>query len=385
MFDYTYNFELSKENLASLEIAVNPDNYCSPLLKTSIAETQKQLTEDSNFKNKFYSLCFCSIISQMWSAKATKFVGKSNLIYNPTLNCYEFAVTHKIIGETLSITKSNMFGMLSSKRKCVGFLYIKISVIVTDNIVILKSRHYKSIAQQHPVSFNVCHDYEYSLTPFILKDGNMCMCESFEKKLANAFYKTLSQIADSFANIEIFNGDVLDCLNFQNPNNSYSSKDCQVIEAVYYMACKFFPLFASVDSQQQIEMLKTASEETQFEVTNARKYKANFQVSVFAKNLYFEIMKKHLDTVAIFSKFSKTLTMQKWNTSPSCLLYTEKDFEEFDYSNCNPEELIWVRYDSSNYNVQELYSKLVPTISVVNALKINCFIDGINLADSQIS
>lgn len=42
-------------------------------------------------------------------------------------------------------------------------------------------------------------------------------------------------------------------------------------------------------------------------------------------------MKKHLDTVAIFSKFSKTLTMQKWNTSPSCLLYTEKDFEEFDY------------------------------------------------------
>lgn len=50
MFDYTYNFELSKENLASLEIAVNPDNYCSPLLKTSIAETQKQLTEDSNFK-----------------------------------------------------------------------------------------------------------------------------------------------------------------------------------------------------------------------------------------------------------------------------------------------------------------------------------------------
>lgn len=96
-------------------------------------------------------------------------------------------------------------------------------------------------------------------------------------------------------------------------------------------------------------------------------------------------MKKHLDTVAIFSKFSKTLTMQKWNTSPSCLLYTEKDFEDFDYSNCNPEELIWVRYDSSNYNVQELYSKLVPTISVVNALKINCFIDEINLADSQIS
>ena len=191
MFDYTYNFELSKENLASLEIAVNPDNYCSPLLKTSIAETQKQLTEDSNFKNKFYSLCFCSIISQMWSAKATKFVGKSNLIYNPTLNCYEFAVTHKIIGETLSITKSNMFGMLSSKRKCVGFLYIKISVIVTDNIVILKSRHYKSIAQQHPVSFKVCPDYEYSLTPFIVKDGNMSMCESFEKKLANAFYKTI--------------------------------------------------------------------------------------------------------------------------------------------------------------------------------------------------
>ena len=65
--------------------------------------------------------------------------------------------------------------------------------------------------------------------------------------------------------------------------------------------------------------------------------------------------------------------------------YTEKDFENFDYSNCNPEELVWVRYDSSNYNVQELYSKLVPTISVVNALKINCFIDEINLADSQIS
>ena len=86
MFDYTYNFELSKENLASLEIAVNPDNYCSPLLKTSIAETQKQLTEDSNFKNKFYSLCFCSIISQMWSAKATKFAVSYTHLTLPT-NC----------------------------------------------------------------------------------------------------------------------------------------------------------------------------------------------------------------------------------------------------------------------------------------------------------
>lgn len=121
--------------------------------------------------------------------KGNQICRKSNLIYNPTLNCYEFAVTHKIIGETLSITKSNMFGMLSSKRKCVGFLYIKISVIVTDNIVILKSRHYKSIAQQHPVSFKVCPDYEYSLTPFIVKDGNMSMCESFEKSLQMLFTK----------------------------------------------------------------------------------------------------------------------------------------------------------------------------------------------------
>lgn len=378
MFDYSYNFEFSKENLASLEIAANPDNYCSPLLKASIAETQKMIAENSNFKNKFYSLCFCSVISQMWAANATKFAGKSNLIYNSALNCYEFAVAHKITGEILSVTKTNMFGMLSQKRKCVAFLYIKISVIVNGNSVILKSKHYKTIAQQHSVTFKVCPDCDYSLSPFIVKDRNMNMCESFEKKLANAFYKTLSQIADSFSNIEIFNGDILDCLNYLNPNTSYSSKDCQVIETVYYMACKLFPQFASLDSKQQIKMLKIACEETQFEVTIARKYKANFQVSVFAKNLYFEIMKKHLDTVAILSKFSKTLTMQKWNSSPSCLLYTEKDFEEFDYSNCNPEELVWVRYDSSNYNVHELYSKLVPPASIVSSLKINCFLDEVN-------
>ena len=385
MFDYTYTFELSKENIASLEIAANPNNYYSPTIKASIAEIQKSINENQHFKNKFYSLCFCSIISQMWSVYATKFAGKSNLIYNSALNCYEFTVAHKIIGETLSITKSNMFGMLGQKRKCIAFLYIKISVIVDGNTIILKSKHYKTIAHQHPVSFRVCPDSEYNFTPFLVKDTTMSMCESFGKKLSNAFYKTLSKITNIFSTIEIFNGDFLDCLNYLIPDTSYSSKDCQVIETVYYMACKVFPLFASLDLNKQIQILENASAETKFEVTSARKYKANFQFSVFAKKLYFEIMKLHLDTIAVLSKFSKTLTMQKWNSSPSHLLYTKKDFEEFDYENCNPDELIWVRYDSSNYSINEIYSKLIPTTGIVNSMKINYFIGEIDSNDSQIS
>ena len=52
------------------------------------------------------------------------FTRRDNHFYNSALNCYEFTVAHKIIGETLSITKSNMFGMLGQKRKCIAFLYI---------------------------------------------------------------------------------------------------------------------------------------------------------------------------------------------------------------------------------------------------------------------
>ena len=385
MFDYTFNLELSKENIASLEISATPNNYHSPILKADIAEIQKSINEDSKFKDKFFSLCFCSIISKMWSANATKFSGKSNLIYNPTLNCYEFAVAEKIIGEILSTTQSNMFGLLSLKRKCTAFLYVKISVIIDGNKVILKSKHYKTLAQQHNVAFLVCPDSEYNSSPFLVNEETMTMCESFAKKLENSLEKTFKQITNNFKNIEIFNGDFLNCLNYLTPDSSYSAKDSQVIESVYYMACKVFPLFASLELNKQLEMLKNASRETEFEVTLGRKYKANFQFSVFAKNLYFEIMKLHLDTIAVLSKYSKTLTMQKWNTSPSQLLYTPKDFEEFDYANCNPEELIWVRYDSSNYSVHEIYSKLIPSSEVISSLKITCFIKEENSSTPQIS
>lgn len=375
MFDYTYDFKLSKENISSIEIATNPNNYHSPLLKENVNKISTMISKDVNFRNKFYSLCFCSIVSQMWSEKATKFAGKSNVIYNPNLNCYEFAVAQKLTGESISVAKTYMFGMLNKRIKCTAFLYVKISVIINGENVTIKTKHYKTIAQQHDVTFQVSSDAEYSSVPFVVKDRKMFMHEYYEKKLSNAFKKLISYVIDSFESIEIFNGDFLNILNYLDPHSYYTSKDCQVIEAVSYMACKVFPLFGSLNTNEQIAILSSASAATQFEVTIARKYKANFQTSIFAKNLYFEIVKRHLDTIAVLSKFPQRLTMQKWNSSRSSLLYTAKDFEEFDYSNCNPNELVWVRYDSSNYHVNEIYSKLIPSSNIVNSLKISCYID----------
>lgn len=370
MFNHSFTFNLSKNNLSSLEISTNPENYISPMLKSRVKMFQESIKSDNNYKNKLYSLCFSSIVYQLWNELSKKFAAKSQLFYNHELNCYEFAVAQKVVGNIFSTVKTNMFGLIEKRVKCTAFLYVKLIVIVSDNTLTIHTRHYKTVAQQHSVDLKLSEDGKDYGT-FLVKDGTMFINPILFKNLSDSFYKIISEIFLKLPDIEIFNGDFLDCLNFLDSSSNYCSKDSQVIETVYYMACKTFPLFNSQSFDEQLKILEKACQNTRNEVTNFRKYKAYFQDSILAKNLYYELVKKHLDKIIIFGKFSKKLTLQKWGGRFSTLLYSEEDFQKFDYQNCNPNELIWVRYDSSNYSVNEIYSKLIPTPNIISSLKIS--------------
>ena len=383
MFNNTFSLNLSKNNLASLEISTDPENYISPLLKSRIKMFQKNIEID-NYRDKLYSLCFSSIIYQLWSEHSKKFTAKSKLIYNPELNCYEFVVAQKVVGNIFSTAKTNMFGLLGKRIKCTAFLYVRLSVIMSDNTLTIRTKHYKTVAQQHSVNLKISEE-EIDYGTFLVKDRTMFINPILLKNLSDAFYKTISEIFLKLPDIEIFNGDFLDCLNFLDSSSNYCSKNCQVIEAVYYMASKIFPLFNELNYDEQLEILEKVCKNTRNEVTNFQKYKAYFQYSIFAKNLYYELVKKHLDATIILGKFSKKLTLQKWSGRFSTLLYSEEDFQKFDYQNCNPDELIWVRYDSSNYHVNEIYSKLIPSPNIISSLKISRLLEKDESTSEEIS
>lgn len=384
MFDFIKKFEapLAKDSLSS---ALSTQKYNCPFIMADINDALKTLTDQKNF-DSFMSLLVTMISKEVWNTNNSSFkAGK--IVYNAEANCWEFIACHKLVGEAVQQTKS--LKNSNQYTKSTIFMYLSVRITVYGKLVIIQTSQTNYIDQQK-YSKIVSVDGDF-YNNFLIRNGTMRLNKSYCKRIETFIAQKINLLEKSLKNYSVKDGDLLWVLNTFNNQKYQNIFDYSSIQQIYNNAIKTFPLFRNESFEKQNEILRIAfkhAKESLF--SEGKRYVA---YSTFARELYFEIIKQHLDFKVFAGRGGiKKLKMQKWGREHfgslgKTLLCTDEDLLNFDYSKVSIDQLVWVIYDDINYPLCEMIHKLTPpelTLKVVFDTTVNISLSANNIGDDEI-